>query len=224
MSMRAPIRISAQQYLAFEHAARVKHEYRGRQVYLLGDPYVPLDTAIITGRHPEPPSAMAGASDTHVTIVQNLVVLIRPHLGAGPCRLYSTDMRVETASGDYFYPDLVVTCDDRDLQEPLVKRAPALIVEVLSPSTEGYDRGEKFDSFASTPSLMEYMLVSTRDRRVEIWTRHEGRWERTTYLPPDQVPLASIDLAVTFEALYLGVQWGPRLLAAGDGSGANGPS
>ncbi|MGH2390866.1 MAG: Uma2 family endonuclease [Chloroflexota bacterium] len=217
MSMRAPNWITTRQYLLFEQAARVKHEYRGGHVFPLGDPYTPVDTAVVIGQRPEPFVAMAGASDTHVTIVQNLVVLIRPHLGAGPCRLYSTDMRVETATGDYLYPDLVVTCDERDLQDPLMKRNPALIIEVLSPSTEGYDRGEKFDAFAATPSLMEYVLVSTRDQRVEIWIRREGRWERTTYLPPATVPFTTINLHASFETLYLGVQWGPRLLSTDKG-------
>jgi hypothetical protein len=79
--MRAPSRITTRQYLLFEEAARAKHEYRGGQVFPLGDPYAPVDPAVVIGRHPEPRVAMAGASDTHVTIVQNLVVLIRPHLG-----------------------------------------------------------------------------------------------------------------------------------------------
>lgn len=220
MSMRAPSRITARQYLRFEQPARAKHEYRGGQVFPLGDPYTPVDTEVVIGRQPEPPVPMPGASDTHVSIVQNLVVLIRPHLGVGPCRLYSTDMRVESATGDYLYPDLVVTCDERDRQDPLMKRHLTLIIEVLSPSTEGYDRGEKFDAFASAPSLVEYVLVSTRDQRVEIWTRHEGHWERTTHLPPAQIPLTTINLLVSFEALYLGVQWGPRLLSSEDDSEA----
>jgi Uma2 family endonuclease len=62
----------------------------------------------------------------------------------------------------------------RDQQDPLIKRNPTLIIEVLSPSTEGYYRGEKFDAFVSAPSLVEYVLVSTRDQRVEIWIRREG--------------------------------------------------
>ena len=153
MSMRAPSRITTRQYLLFEEAAWTKHEYRGGHVFPLGDPYAPVDPAVVIGRRPEPPVARAGASDTHVTIVQNLVVLVRPHLGAGPCRLYSTGMRVETAAGDYLYPDLVATCDERCRQDPLIKRNPTLIIEVLSPSTEGYDRGEKFDAFAPAPPV-----------------------------------------------------------------------
>jgi hypothetical protein len=127
---------------------------------------------------------------------------------------------VETATGDYLYPDLVATCDERDQQDPLIKRHPTLIIEVLSPSTEGYDHGEKFDAFASAMSLIEYVLVSTRDQRVEIWTRHEGHWERTTYLPLAQIPISTINLLAFFEDLYLGVHWGPRLLTSEESSEA----
>jgi Uma2 family endonuclease len=123
---------------------------------------------------------------------------------------------VKTAQGDYLYPDLLITCDEHDLQDPLVKRSPLLVIEVLLPLTEGYDRGEKFDAYAAASSLAEYVQVSARDRRVEVLTRQEGHWERTTYLPPAQIPFAPIDLSVSFDLVYAGVQWGPRLLAPED--------
>ncbi len=212
MSMPSPRRVSLQEYLAFEEQSRAKHEYRDGQVYPLGDPYAALDPSVVIGRRAFPPLVSAGATDTHITIVQNLVVAVRPHLGSGPCRLYSTDMRVQPEVGDYLYPDLILTCDPDDHRDALVKRRPTLIIEVLSPSTEGYDRGEKFDAYATVSSLREYVLVSTRDQRVEVWTRHDGHWERTTYLPPVQIPLSSIDLSVSFSSVYDGVQWGPRRL------------
>ena len=98
--------------------------------------------------------AMVGARDAHVTVALNVASLLREHLRGGPCRVYISDMklRVEAANA-FFYPDVFVTCDPRDRAEDAYKHFPLLVVEVLSDSTAGYDRGRKFAVYRRLESL-----------------------------------------------------------------------
>ena len=91
---------------------------------------------------------MAGASDAHVTVAGNVFAMLRAHVRGGPCRVYIADMklRVDLAQS-FFYPDVFVTCDPADLGEATAKQHPKVVIEVLSESTEGYDRGGKFAAY-----------------------------------------------------------------------------
>jgi Uma2 family endonuclease len=98
----------------------------------------------------------------HVTIAGNVFMLLRNHLRGKGGRTYISDRKVCVESANrFFYPDIVVTCDPRDRETPLFKRFPCLIVEVLSPSTEAFDRGDKFVDYQALETLQEYVLIST---------------------------------------------------------------
>ncbi len=130
--------ISIEEYLQAEKSSPIKHEYIQGQIY-----------------------AMAGASDAHVTITANLVALLRNHIRGTGCRLYVADMKARIESLDiFYYPDIMVTFDSRDTQFEYFKRYPSLIIEVLSPSTEALDRGDKFSDYQELDTLQEYVLVS----------------------------------------------------------------
>ncbi len=121
--------------------------------------------------------AMVGASRRHNRIVTNLVTALDNQLRARPCNVYSNDMRVRvTSTGLFTYPDVVVTCGKEafadDEQDTLLD--PLVIFEVLSDSTEAYDRGQKFEHYQNIDSLSTYVLVAQKATRIERYVRHEG--------------------------------------------------
>jgi Uma2 family endonuclease len=174
--------LSIDDYLQLEAQSTIKHEYIDGKVY-----------------------AMAGASDAHVTIAGNLFALLRSHVRGTGCRVYIADMKARIeARNHFYYPDVMVTCDPRDQETADYKRFPKLIVEVLSDSTEAFDRGDKFVDYQAIATLEEYVLINTRHQRVECFRRNQaGRWELQYYLPEgDSFYLNSIDFSDTLAALY----------------------
>ena len=174
--------LSVADYLQFEAESTVKHEYRAGDVY-----------------------AMAGATDAHNTIALNLAVMLRNHVRGNGCRVYMSDMKARIErSNCFYYPDLLVTCDPRDQETATYKHFPKLIVEVLSPSTEAFDRGDKFADYQTLESLEEYVLISTSRQRVDCFRRSpEGVWTLQFYLPSAAVlPLRSVGLEVQLSDLY----------------------
>jgi Uma2 family endonuclease len=179
-------RLTPDEYLALEADSAIKHEY--------------FDGSIV---------AMAGATDAHVTIALNLATELRSHLRNSGCRVYISDMKARIDERNrFFYPDLLITCDRRDTDTTTYKRFPKLIVEVLSDSTESFDRGQKFRDYQILASLEEYVLIDSKTRRVEIYRRHtEGLWIYQSYGDGngdngDRFQLRSIDYTGTFDTLY----------------------
>ncbi|OCR00944.1 hypothetical protein BCD67_03000 [Oscillatoriales cyanobacterium USR001] len=173
--------ISPEEYLKAEELSPVKHEYKDGEVY-----------------------AMAGASDAHVTICVNLVGLLRNHVRGNGCRLYTGDMkaRIETAN-IYYYPDVMVTCDERDKTFQSFKKYPSLIIEVLSKTTEAFDRGDKFADYRELETLQEYVLISQKRQRVECFRRNtEGIWIFSSYSQGAEIHLASVGFTTTIHAIY----------------------
>ena len=125
--------------------------------------------------------------------------------------------RIEARSY-FYYPDVMVTCDPRDQETPNYKRFPKLIVEVLSDSTEAFDRGDKFESYQALESLEEYVLINTRHRRVECFRRNaEGLWILQYYTPEtNRFELQSVDFSDSLIALYEDVVLEPTLPAPDD--------
>ena len=172
--------ISADDYLAGEIHSPIRHEYVAGEVF-----------------------AMAGATEEHATIAGNLFALLRNQVRGGPCRVYIADMKLRVAAADaFFYPDVFVTCDPRDATEPLAKRHPTLICEVLSESTEAYDRGGKFAAYRTLESLKEYLLIDSRRRAVEVFRRQPGGWLLSPVPPDGALELKCLDFRCAVDALY----------------------
>lgn len=174
--------LSAEDYLQFEAESPTKHEYIDGVAY-----------------------AMAGASDAHVTIAGNLFALLRSHVRGSNCRVYMADMKVRIeARNRFYYPDVMVTCDPRDRDTPIYKQFPRLIVEVLSDSTEAFDRGDKFFDYQALESLEEYVLLNTQHQRVECFRRNTlGQWVLQYYSPETgDAQLSSLEFTASLAALY----------------------
>jgi Uma2 family endonuclease len=154
--------------------------------------------------------AMSGASDAHATAAGNLFVGVHAHLRRGPCRPYMNDLKVHVeAANSFFYPDILVTCDPRDRtsEANYVKHHPKLIVEVLSPSTEAYDRGNKFAAYRMLESLQEYVLVSTDQRRIEVFRRDAtGHWVLYPFAATEELELTSIEFRCPVADVFEGVE------------------
>ena len=174
--------LTPDKYLQLEDTSDTKHEYVDGQVY-----------------------AMAGASDAHVTIALNLATMLRNHVRGSGCRAYIADMKAHIESlNRFYYPDVMVTCDPRDQETSNFKRFACLIVEVLSDSTEAFDRGDKFVDYQEIDSLREYVLINTRRQRIECFRRNEqGLWVLQSYTPGQaSFRLDSVGFEGTLAALY----------------------
>lgn len=181
ISTRSQSYIAAEDYLEGETHSPVKHEYIDGEVY-----------------------AMAGATDSHVTIALNFATLLRNHFRGTGCRVYISDMKARIESlNRFYYPDVMVTCDARDRETPLFKRYPCLIVEVLSQSTEAFDRGDKFADYQQIETLQEYVLISTTRQRVDRFHRNsEGVWLFRSFTLGQTVDFTCADFEIGLDALY----------------------
>lgn len=148
--------------------------------------------------------AMTGGTQNHSAITLNVASLIRSHLRGSPCRVFNSDLKVNILNtANYTYPDLSVTCDDRDREHPLYITYPCLIVEVLSDSTEAYDRGKKFEKYRRNPNLVDYVLVSSDEIAIDIYHKNDaGEWVILSYREGDRVEFQSINLSLPIEQLY----------------------
>jgi Uma2 family endonuclease len=151
--------------------------------------------------------AMTGGTINHSKIAVNLTISIGSHLQSGNCQLLNSDAKVKVAESEaFFYPNLSVSCDERDNNADKFISHPCLIIEVLSPATEAYDRGEKFRLYRRSPSLQEYVLVSTTAINVEVFSRdNRGQWLFTAYSAGDIVELNSITCSFPIEQIYAGI-------------------
>ncbi|BAB73520.1 Uma2 family endonuclease [Anabaena sp. FACHB-709] len=177
-----PEYLTPEEYLQLEETSPIKHEYINGYAY-----------------------AMAGATDAHVTVAGNLFALLRNHVRGSGCRVYIADMKARIESlNRYYYPDVMVTCDQRDQETPNHKRFPCLIVEVLSNSTEAFDRGDKFVDYQEIETLKEYVLINTKRQRVECFKRGDnGLWILQNYTEQDKMfRLNSIGFEGAIAELY----------------------
>lgn len=148
--------------------------------------------------------AMSGGTQNHSAIKINIGSLIKAHLRGSKCSVFNSDLKVNILNTtNYTYPDLSVTCDDRDRENPIYITYPCLIVEVLSNSTEAYDRGKKFDKYRRNPNLIDYVLVSSEEIAIDIYHKNEaGEWVILSYRSGDLVEFKSIDLSLPIEQFY----------------------
>ncbi len=175
--------LTAEEYLAIERKAQFKSEYCNGEMF-----------------------AMAGATENHVLLATNLGSELRDKLRAGPCRVYAADMRVAVSpSGRYVYPDVTVVCSKPlfldDTLDTLVN--PALICEVLSPTTRDYDRGDKFASYRTIPSFREYLTVDSNEVHIEQHVRMDGgAWLLTDHRSLSDVIQLHVGIALRVADIY----------------------
>ncbi|AHE97558.1 Uma2 family endonuclease [Thioalkalivibrio paradoxus] len=188
MGIQQAVRMNGEAFLAWEGEQQEKHEYFRGEVF-----------------------AMVGASDRHVTIALNVASALRAHLRGGPCRSFISDMKLRVEAADaFFYPDVMVTCDETDRSRDLYKTAPVLVVEVLSPGTEAFDRGAKFAAYRLLPSLREYLLIDPATGALDLYRRDpENHWVLHPHGPHEAVELQSVGLNLTGARIFEDAPWGP---------------
>jgi Uma2 family endonuclease len=178
---------TSEDFLAWDETQTIRHEYVDGEVF-----------------------AMAGAEDRHVTVSLNAASALKQHLAGSRCRVYIADMKLYVAArNNYFYPDVMITCSETDREDTLIKREPKLIVEVLSPSTAAYDRGEKFANYRALPSLREYVLIDAEKRSIDVYRLgDQGLWvlhPADLTIAKASVHFASFDCSMTTEQLFADV-------------------
>lgn len=149
--------------------------------------------------------AMAGGSDIHNTISLNLTFALRERLRGSPCSVFMSDVKLRLDADDaVFYPDVFVSCDAADRSRRQFKVAPTLIAEVLSPSTEAYDRGQKFETYRRFPGLATVLFVSQERPHVECYTRTDGgNWLLSeTYGEEGIIALSALEFELPLGELY----------------------
>lgn len=181
-------RATVEQYFAVDDNSPLKHEFRDGVIY-----------------------AMGGATDDHGRIAGNIFAAIHAHL-PDRCDVILGDMRLKSralADDAYYYPDVLVTCSDLD-RAKIYREQPALLVEVLSTSSERIDRSEKFLAYTQIPSLQEYLIVAQSVPQIDIFRRRDA-WRGESYFLQDQITLESIALTLPVAQIYRRVQFGAPL-------------
>jgi Uma2 family endonuclease len=177
-----------EEYLEAERKAETKSEYLDGHIY-----------------------ARTGANRQHVLIAGNVVGELSSQLRNRPCEAYISDMKVRTPSSRFYaYPDVSVACGEVQFEddETDVLLNPVVLIEVLSPSTEAYDRGRKFERYREIESLREYILIAQDRVSVAHYLRREGEWAFKSYLDRnDRIALPSIDCAIPLSEIYLGLEF-----------------
>ena len=182
--------LTPEEYFAWEAQQLEKHEYIGGQVY-----------------------AMSGGSKNHSLISVRLTTLLANHLEGSGCETGNSDLRVNIVeTTDYTYPDISVTCDERDKETTQYITYPCLIVEVLSDSTEAYDRGGKFRLYQNNPVLQDYLLVSSTRIEIDLYQKNDaGSWLIINYKTDDTITLKSINLTFPIEQIYRNLTLSPQI-------------
>lgn len=182
-SLLSQTRYSAEEYLVMERKALTKSEFRDGEIF-----------------------AMTGASRKHNLIAVNIASELRTQLKNRPCEAYLGDMRVKAAQArSYHYPDISVTCGVPEFEDAHVDTLinPTLLIEILSPSTEAYDRGGKFTHYRKINSLREYLLVTQDYPSVERYALQEAGWVLTEIVAlEDSVTLESIGCVLKLSEIY----------------------
>ena len=173
--------MSAQDFLNWDETQTIRHEFVDGEVF-----------------------AMAGAEDWHLTVTLNIAMALRQHLAGTSCRTLMLDTKLQVArANSYFYPDVLVTCDAADHASRLIKSNPKLVVEVLSPSTAAYDRGDKFAHYRLIDALQEYVVVDIDSRRTDIHRKGaDGLWVLHPFEAGQAVHLSSVALDISAEQLF----------------------
>ena len=184
MSAQPKHKMTVEEYLAFEETSDVKHEYYAGEIF-----------------------AQAGANERHNIIVGSVLALLYGQLRRQPCNVYPSDMRVEIQdTGLYTYPDISVVCGQALFAETSRSTLinPTVIIEVLSPSTEAYDRGKKFQNYRTIETLQEYVLITQDFKQIEHYVRQPDDLWLLSFAgdESDIVTLPSIDCTLSIADVY----------------------
>jgi Uma2 family endonuclease len=189
--------VTPEEYLAFERQAEYKNEYIDGEIF-----------------------AMTGASRGHNLITVNLAATLNQQLRERPCEVYVSEMRVRIPKRGYVYPDAVVVCGEPQFEDGHLDTLlnPTVLIEVLSDSTERYDRGKKFSFYQTIKSLAEYVLIAQDEYKIEQFVRQpDGRWLLSYYRSPeDVVELTSIQCTLALREVYDKVNLPPSDLKEGE--------
>ena len=171
----------ADDYLTWEVEQPIRHEFVDGEVF-----------------------GMAGADDRHVTIAGNAYMALRQHLKGSPCKTFMSDMKVRIEEFNcFFYPDVMVTCSAKDVENRLVKTEPILVVEVLSDSTAAFDRGGKFLKYRSLKSLQEYVLIDPVGGATDVYRKGpDGFWVLHPFSRDESVELLSVNFQIQSADLF----------------------
>ena len=182
-TLTAQTHLTPEEYLTWERKQPFKNEYHNGQII-----------------------AMSGASRAHNRITVDITTQLNNQLIEGKCEVFASEMRVRTSPEiSYFYPDVIVVCGEPRFEDDTFDTLlnPIVVIEVLSPSTAAFDRGEKFEHYKQLASLQEYILISQNSVRVEHYYRQETQWDHNTFQHlEDTLSLASIECEVPLRAIY----------------------
>jgi Uma2 family endonuclease len=184
-----PPHLTPEEYFTWEEQQLEKHELIDGQVY-----------------------AMTGGSVNHSRIAIRFATMVDTHLDASSCITGNSDLRVNiVGTNNYTYPDISVTWDDRDKTTTQYITYPCLIIEVLSKTTEAYDRGGKFRMYQNNPVLKDYLLVSSTAMEIDLYHKNDaGQWMIINYGEGDTIELKSINLSFPIEQIYRGLNLEPE--------------
>ena len=175
--------LTPEEYLTWERKQPFKNEYHNGQII-----------------------AMSGASRAHNRITVDITIQLGNQLMNSECEVFASEMRVRTSPEiSYFYPDVIVVCGEPRFEDDTFDTLlnPIVLIEVLSPSTAAFDRGEKFEYYKQLASLQEYILISQNSVRIEHYCRQETQWIHNTFQRPEDVLLLpSIECEVPLRAIY----------------------
>lgn len=181
--------LTPQEYLEWEEQQPIKYEYINGEVF-----------------------AMTGGTLPHNSIAVNLTSALKNHLRGKGCKVFMADAKVGVSlQGPFHYPDVMVSCDSQDQKARKIIYHPCLIVEVLSPGTEGFDRGKKFRHYRQIDTLKEYVLIEADKMNLECYRLNEkGKWELTSYSFEEttangtelEIQLTSLDFCCPISLLY----------------------
>ncbi len=171
-------------YILVEEMSTIKHEFLDGQVW-----------------------AMAGGTPEHAAVAAKVISLLDRQLEGQPCRVFSSDLRIRVqATGLGTYPDASVICGHLELDPEDPKRHtvtnPRVLVEVLSPSTADYDRGEKLTHYQQITSVEDIVLVSHEARRIDVWSRSGSDWKLSTVEETGTIKLSSVSCELSLDEVY----------------------
>jgi Uma2 family endonuclease len=184
-----PSQMTIEQYLDWEALQEQRYEYVNGELFV-----------------------MTGGGIPHNDIALNFYRALYPHLRSKGCRINVADVKVQVnPQSPYYYPDVIVSCDPRDINARKFIQYPKLIIEVISPSTEARDRGEKLAAYRSMSTLQEYVLISSENPSVECYRRGEGRlWLYSSYTEDETIILESIDFPCPIATFYENITFEPE--------------